>query len=110
VLSLLIAPLLGGAGNSLIWFALWGFVLVDFFWSLSKKERNKTNIIFGIITLVLEYIRSGFYDKTGGGIGWGFIPHQLIYNSGHYTGFLFGIFLCLVIRITMINRQNFTSN
>lgn len=96
----------GGIGNSYIWFALWGFVLVDFLWPLSKKERNKTNIIFGIVTIVLEYVRSGFYDKLDGGIGWGFVPHQLIYNSGHYTGFIFGIFLCIIIKITLFNKNN----
>lgn len=95
----------GGIGNSYIWFALWGFCLVDFLWSL-KKEKNKANIIFGSITLVLEYIRSGFYDKPSGGIGWSVVPHQLIYNFYHCKGFVFGILLCVIIRMVKFYINN----
>ncbi len=95
----------GGIGNSYIWFALWGFVIIDFIWSLFTKERNLANILFGSITLVLEYFRSGFFDTASGGIGWGIEPYQLIYNSAHYIGFIMGIFLCIVIRIIMTGRK-----
>ena len=89
-------------GNSVIWFALWGYVLIDYLFSLRKEVRNKTNIIVGGIVLVLEYIRSGFFDTSSGGIGWGIVPYQLINNAGHYLGFIVGIIFALVINITIL--------
>ena len=89
-------------GNSVIWFALWGYVLIDYLFSLRKDVRNKTNIIVGAIVLVLEYFRSGFFDTSSGGIGWGIAPYQLINNTGHYLGFIVGIILALIINITII--------
>jgi len=103
VLSLLIAPLLGGAGNSLIWFALWGYMFVDFVFSFRKSKRKTSNIILGSIMLILEYVRSGFYDTESGGIAWGLEPVQLIH--GHDAGFLVGIFVCLIIQFVELQTE-----
>ena len=93
------------AGSSVVWFALFGYILVDYLFSFQKSKRNKTNIILGAVVLVIEYIRAGFYDKIGGGIGWGIVPYQLIYNAGHYIGFIVGAIFALVVCISQITKS-----
>lgn len=90
-------------GSSVVWFALYGYILIDYLFSFAKSKSNKTNLILGAIILVIEYIRTGFYDKIGGGIAWGIEPYQLIYNAGHYVGFIVGIIFALTICLTQIS-------
>lgn len=92
-------------GSSVVWFALWGYILVDYIFSFQKHKRNKTNIILGVIILFIEYIRSGFYDKVGGGIGWSLIPHQLVYNAGHYVGLIVGIIFALIVCLSQFKHS-----
>jgi len=89
-------------GSSVVWFALWGYILIDYLFSFQKNKRNKTNIILGAVILVIEYLRSGFYDKIGGGIGWTVEPYQLIYNAGHYSGFIVGMIFALTVCLSQI--------
>ena len=84
-------------GSSVVWFALYGYILIDYLFSFVKTKRNKINVALGAIILVIEYIRAGFYDKVGGGIGWGIAPYQLIYNTGHYVGFIVGVIFALTV-------------
>ncbi len=103
-LTIIVSPIVGFGfeatswkGNSGIWFALVGYMLIDYLFSLRKSERNMTNLIVGAVCLFLEWFRIGFYDKHGGGIGWVFAPYQLVMNSGHYTAFIVGVVFALVI-------------
>ena len=89
-------------GSSIVWFALYGYILVDYLFSFQKDRRNKTNIILGAIVLVVEYIRSGFFDNVDGSIGWGIVPYQLIYNVGHYVGFIVGVIFALTVCLTRL--------
>ena len=89
-------------GNSNVWFACFGYVLIDFIFSFRKSNRNITNIIIGVIVLVLEFVRCGFYDIIGGGIGWGIVPYQLIYHHSHFLGFIIGVVVAFTIHITKI--------
>jgi len=88
--------------SSFEWFVLWGFTFIDFLFSFRKENRNKTNIILGIIVLLLLYIRSGFYDLASGGIGFSLYPHQLLDFVSHFTSFVVGIIVSLIINITKV--------
>lgn len=112
ILSILSSPMvsmyvgLRWAGSSVIYFAVWGYVIIDFLFSLKKSNRSKTNLIIGGIVIVCNYIGSCLTDNIiDTNI---FIPIHLLYNAGHYFGFLVGILISLVIQITAIqsNRQN----
>ena len=92
----------GGCGNSMIWFALYAYMLVDYLFSFRKGKRNITNIIVGAVCLALEYIRSGFFDMSGGGIGWGFAPVQLY---GHFEGFVMGLGVALIVQVAVIKTE-----
>lgn len=85
------------------WFTLWGFTFIDFLFSFRKENRNITNIILSIIVLLLLYIRSGFYDLTSGGIGFSLYPHQLLDFVSHFTSFVVGIIVSLIVNITKVN-------
>ena len=92
-------------GNSGIWFAAFGYVLVDYLFSLRKSERNLTNIIIGAVVLILEWFRTGFYDKRDGGIGWVLAPYQILQNWAHEIGFYIGALLALIICTVKIQNQ-----
>ena len=100
-------------GSSYVWFACFGFVLIDFLFSFRRKYRNTTNIIVGVIVILLEFIRCGFYDDYTRGarvIKWGFYPAQL--TGGHAAGFLVGICVCVLIHLTILysNKKEFVNN
>ncbi len=89
--------------SSFEWFALWGYVVIDFiFTACQKDKRNKTNLILGAIVLVLLYFRACFYDKIGGGIGLGWYPHQIIDISSHFVMFIVGITISLFVQVSLL--------
>lgn len=98
----------GGVGSSIVWFALYGFVLIDYLFSLRKTKRNWSNIIVGAVVLILEFIRAGFYDTPSGGIGYNIYPYQLLNNAGHFYGFIFGLTISLAINIVafLVEKRN----
>lgn len=112
LMSILSAPLVSmyvglvWAGSSVIYFAVWGYVIIDYVFSLTKEKRNKTNLIIGGIVILSKYIGSCLTDDiVGTNI---LLPIHLIYNAGHYFGFIIGIFISLVIQIVsiQIKKQN----
>lgn len=95
---------LGWYGSSVIWFALWGYVIIDFLFSLRKEKRNLANVITGGVVLLLEFILSGFYETTSG-IRWVIAPYQLINNAGHLLGFAVGIIMALLVNIPIVELE-----
>lgn len=89
--------------SSFEWFALWGYVVIDFIFTVFQKDkRNKTNLILGVIVLVLLYFRACFYDKIGGGIGLGWYPHQIIDISSHFVMFMVGLIISLFVQVSLL--------
>lgn len=93
-------------GSSIVWFACFGYVVVDYLFSFRKRLRNKTNIFFGLFVILLEFFRCGFYDDYSTGtriIKWGIIPVQL--SGGHAQGFLIGLCLCIIVNMVCIFKE-----
>lgn len=101
---------LNWSGNSAVWFALVGYVLIDYLFSLRKSERNLENQIVGAVVLILEWFRLGFYDKIDGGIGWVWFPYQLVMSPIHTIGFVVGVIVALIVCLTKVQCQNKDSN
>jgi len=108
-MSILSSPLvsmyvgLKWAGSSVIYFAVWGYVIIDYLFSLRKNTRSKTNLIIGGIVIFCKYIDICLTNEIiGTNI---FIPIHLIYNAGHYFGFIVGILLSLIIQISSIQAR-----
>ena len=94
---------------SVVIFAFYGFIFVDFFFSLKKERRTKFNIVWGIILLVLIYLimsintfDGDWFVVAGREVGMTWYPHELLYNGGHYTGFLAGALICLLMELRLI--------
>lgn len=109
LLSILSSPLvsmyvgLNWAGSSVIYFAIWGYVIVDYLFSLKKSTRTKTNLIIGGVVIFCKYIGSCLTENIiDTNI---FIPIHLIYNAGHYFGFLIGIIVSLLIQIIILQTK-----
>lgn len=85
--------------SGLIYFC-YAYIIIDFIFALFKEKRNKTNLILGIIILVLIY---GFmiinYNNSTGIVTFTWYPHDLLYNAAHYSSFFAGIIVTLMIKI-----------
>ena len=91
------------AGSSVIYFALWGYVIVDYLFNLSKNTRSKANLIIGGIAIVALYIGSCLTLNI---VDTNIInPIHLIYNAGHYFGFIIGIIVSLIINLTILQTK-----
>ncbi len=108
-LSILSSPLvsmyvgLNWAGSSVIYFALWGYVIIDYLFSLGKNTRTKANLIIGGISIFCSYIGSCLRENI---IGTNLlIPYNLIYNAGHYFGFIVGVLVALVIQVSVLHTR-----
>lgn len=97
-------------GFSGINYFIYAYIIVDYFFSLRKSQRNKAGTIFGVIIIALIYLAMCF---NGGTTGFGFeiYPYDLISNMGHYTSFLVGLIISIFKGITelKIERQIKTS-
>ena len=92
------------AGSSVIYFAVWGYVIIDYIFYMFKKDKHKTNIILGAIVISCKYIGSCLTENIiGTNI---FLPIQLLYNAGHYFGFIVGILISLIIQIAQLEHAS----
>lgn len=85
--------------SSFEWFVLSGYILIDYTFSLFQKNKNITNTIIGAVCIALLYIRLGFYDISGGGIGFSLYPHQILDVVSHFAIFMTGIIVSLIVQI-----------
>jgi len=88
------------AGFSVVNFALYFYIIIDFiFLALAKTKRNKLNLIFGGIMMVLIYIFMSINTEASSFYGY---PLRLANNAGHFSGALIGIVMALTIRVARI--------
>jgi len=95
---------LSWAGSSVVYFAVWGYVIVDWLFSFRKGIRNRTSTIIGLIVIIANYIWSCFWEESSR-VTVHLLPVQLIFNAGHYYGFVVGIILALIINITKLQHS-----
>lgn len=103
--SMSVANSLGGAhGFSGINYALYAFVIIDYIFYIFSKEKNKFNIIYGLLIIALIYLAMCYNGgATGFGLNW--YPNDLINNMGHYTGFVAGLIVGLVVKICKLQAK-----
>lgn len=100
--SMSVANSLGGAhGFSGINYALYAFVIVDYIFYIFKKDKDKSNIIYGAIVIGLIYFAMCYNGGTTG-FGFNWYPYDLINNMGHYTGFVAGLIITSLINIVKL--------
>ncbi len=90
-------------GSSVVWFALFGFVIVDILFSLKKSEFNLANLLIGLFIVVFEILVCSFDDPQGVIIFSSFL-YQMLENSSHVVGLFIGVSLSLFIHIATLGK------
>lgn len=78
-------------------FGIYAYIIIDYIFMFLYKKQTKTNIIYGAIILALIYIACCFSGGTST-FAFKWYPHDLITNMGHYTSFLTGIIVTLILQ------------
>lgn len=86
-------------GSSGVNYFLYAILIVDYFFSLRKETKNKTNIILGAVILAFTYLAMCFDDRTSS-FSFRWYPYKLMTNLGHYSSFVVGLVLGLIIQTT----------
>lgn len=94
----------GTHGFSGVNYALYAFVIIDYIFYIFKKDKGKANVIYGAIVIGLIYLAMCYNGGTTG-FGFNWYPYDLINNMGHYTGFLAGLIISLVINICKLQSK-----
>ena len=91
-------------GFSGVNFSFYAYIIVDFIFSFKEEKKKKIELIISITLLVLIYIACCFCGGTKT-FSFKIYPYDLIYNMGHYTGFLTGLILTVVIKLCKIKSK-----
>ena len=93
-------------GASGLVYSCYAYVLIDYlFVFMQKDKRNKTNVIFGAIMLILIYFAMCFNGGTQT-FGFEWYPYDLMYNAGHYYSFVAGAIVSLMIQISQFGTSS----
>lgn len=84
-------------GFSGMLYIFYAFIIVDYIFSFQKRYRNRTNIIWGAITLGLIYLAMCNVDFLTFSFKWW--PIDFFTNMGHYAIFYIGIVIALLYEI-----------
>ena len=87
----------GSHGFSGVNYGLYAYILVDYLCMFIEKKQTKINMIYGAIVVALIYLAACFSGGTAG-FSFQWYPYDLITNMGHYTSFLTGAILSLLLK------------
>ena len=79
-------------------YALYGYIIVDYPFTFRKRTRTKFNIIAGAVMLALIYFAACFNGGMSG-VGFAWYPYDFMTNMGHYSGFVVGLVIGLLVQI-----------
>ena len=91
----------GGRGFSGVNYSFYAYIIVDFIFTIKDIRQDKIELILSLIILGLIYLACCFCGGTET-IAFKFYPYDLIHNLGHYTAFLSGLILSLLIKLCRI--------
>lgn len=78
-------------GFSAVNFGLYGYIIIEFIFTLLQKEKRYLfNIIAGIVILALIYFAMCFNGGTSQ-VSFVWYPYDLLHNLGHASGFVVGL-------------------
>ena len=88
-------------GFSIVNYAFYGFILIDFIFMFRRETRSVPNIIWGIFMIIFMYVSMAYNGGTiyPVDLKLSIYPVDLMYNLGHYTALLAGVILGLTLKI-----------
>ncbi len=89
-------------GYSGVNYFLYSYIIIDYLFSFKKSERNKFNIILGAVVVALIYLASCFNGGTSK-FSFTWYPYDLMHNMAHYSSFVAGIVIGLLVQIIKLN-------
>lgn len=95
-------------GFSGVNYALYAFILIDYFYEFFKNNTSKANVIYGTIVLILIYLAMTFKGGDLNNLQFDIYPIDLLYNMGHYSAFLTSLVLTIAIKI--VKHQTLSEN
>lgn len=87
----------GSVGFSGVNYAFYAYIIIDYVFGFINKKQTKINVIYGAIILALIYLACCFCGGTHA-FAFKIYPYDLINNMGHYTSFLTGAILTLLLQ------------
>lgn len=90
-----------GIGFSGVNYFNYAVIIIDYLFSFRHELRNKTNIILGGIVVAFIYLAMCFNGETTG-FSFELYPYDLMTNIAHYSGFVVGLILALIIQTTRL--------
>ena len=93
----------GGYGFSGVNYCFYAYIIVDFIFSFKEIKSIKSEMIVSIVVLCLIYIACCFCGGTAK-FAFKIYPYDLINNLGHYSGFLTGLVLSLILKLCRVNK------
>lgn len=93
----------GGRGFSGVNYSFYAYIIVDFIFTLKNIRTNKKELVVSLIVLGLIYFACCFCGGTET-FEFKIYPYDLIHNLGHYTAFLSGLVLSVLIKLCKIRK------
>lgn len=87
-------------GFSIVVYGLSAYIIVEYLFSLPKKGKSRLTVILGASAIAIMYIAM----SLDGTVFWGY-PHDLIFDLGHFAGFITGIIFGLTIQLSMLESK-----
>ena len=84
-------------GFSGVNYAFYAYIIIDYIFMFVNKRQTKVYIIYGAIVLFLIYVATCFCGGTSS-FSFKIYPYDLLNNMGHYTSFLTGAILTLLLQ------------
>ena len=84
-------------GFSGVNYAFYAYIIVDYIFMFVFRKQSKVSVIYGAIVLALIYLATCFCGGTST-FSFKIYPYDLLNNMGHYTSFLTGIILTLLLQ------------
>ena len=80
---------------------MYAVLIIDYIFSFRQEERNKINIILGIVIIALMLFYMCFKGSVSNStVSFVWYPTKLIDNGAHYSGFMVGIVVELIVQTT----------